>query len=90
MRDAGAWLADHHDEIEKLALNPFAQAMSVTILIEYDREPDSVEALCALNRWAGRSGVPISEYLRQWEASCAELQASPRLPVRLRELLWIA
>lgn len=64
--------------------------MSVTILAEYDRAPDCVEALGALNRWPGRTGVPIAEYLRRWEANCLELQASPRLPVRLRELLRIA
>jgi len=31
--------------------------------------------------------VPIQDYLRQWEASCAELQVSPALPTRLREIL---
>ena len=39
------------------------------------------------NRLLGRSGVPIEDYLRQWEASCAELRASPLLPTRLREIL---
>lgn len=86
-RDAAAWFADHRSEIEIPNLNPFAQAMSLTILAEYDRAPDCVEALGALNRWPGRTGIPIAEYLKQWEGSCAELQASPRLPVRLRELL---
>ena len=49
-----------------------------------------VEALGALNRWPGRTGVPIEDYFRQWEASCAELQASSLLPTRLQELLGIA
>ncbi|WP_246681386.1 hypothetical protein [Mesorhizobium sp. B2-3-14] len=88
--DAAAWFADHRGEIEIPGLNPFAQAMSVTLLAEYDRAPDCVEALGALNRWPGRTGVPIAEYLKLWEASCAELQASPRLPVRLREFLRIS
>ncbi|SDA98553.1 hypothetical protein SAMN02927914_06251 [Mesorhizobium qingshengii] len=88
--DAAKWFADNRSEIEIPGLNPFAQAMSVTILAEYDRAPDCVEALGALNRWPGRTGVPIAEYLRRWEANCLELQASPRLPVRLRELLRIA
>ncbi|WP_312887751.1 hypothetical protein [Mesorhizobium caraganae] len=87
-RDAAAWFGDHRSEIEIPGLNPFAQAMSRTILTEYEA-PDCVEALGALNRWPGRAGVPIAEYLKLWEASCAELQASPRLPVRLRELLRI-
>lgn len=88
--DAAAWFADHRGEIEIPGLNPFAQAMSVTILAEYDRAPDCVEALGALNRWPGRTGVPIADYLKLWEASCVELQASPRLPVRLRDLLRIS
>jgi len=71
-------------------LNPFAQAASLTILAEYERTPGCVEALGTLNRWPGRSGVPIEEYLGQWEASCAELKASPLLPARVRKLLRIA
>ncbi|MER8855367.1 hypothetical protein NKI51_27760 [Mesorhizobium australicum] len=84
------WFAGHRNEIEIPGLNPFAQAMSLTILAEYERAPGCVEALGALNRWPGRTGVPIDEYLRRWEASCAELQASPLLPVSVRERLRIA
>ncbi|MER9952492.1 hypothetical protein [Mesorhizobium sp. M0047] len=88
--NAAAWFAGHRSEIEKPGLNPFAQAMSVTILAEYDRAPDCVEALGALNRWPGRTGIPIDEYLKRWKGSCVELRASPQLPVRLGELLRIA
>jgi hypothetical protein len=49
-----------------------------------------VEALGALNRWPGRSGVSVDEYFNQWQASCAELQASPLLPSRLRQMLGLA
>jgi hypothetical protein len=76
-----------HLNLEYARGYPFAQAASLTILAEYERAPDCVEALGALNRWPGRSGVPIEDYLRQWEASCAELQASPLLPTRRREIL---
>jgi hypothetical protein len=41
----------------------------------------------ALNRWPGRSGVPLHDYFDLWEKSCAELHAPGRLPVRLRALL---
>jgi hypothetical protein len=85
--DSGAWFADHRSEIEGTGPNSFAQAASLTILAEYERAPDCVEALGALNRWPGRSGVPIEDYLQQWEASCAELQASPLLPARVRKML---
>ena len=89
-RDSAAWFEAHRSEIEVAGLNPFAQAASLTIFAEYERAPDCVEALGMLNRWPGRSGVPIEDYLQQWEASCAELKASPRLPARLREMLRIA
>jgi hypothetical protein len=86
-RDGAAWFADHRSEIEIPGLNPFAQALSVTILTEYERAPDCIEALGALNRWPGRTGIPVAEYLRRWEQSCRELQASPQLPLRLQDLL---
>jgi hypothetical protein len=89
INDPAAWFANRRSEIETSALIPFGQAASMTILREYERTPDCVEALGALNRWPGRSGVPIEDYLRQWEASCAELQAAPLLPTRLRGILHI-
>ncbi|MER9581971.1 hypothetical protein [Mesorhizobium sp. M0276] len=87
--DAATWFAAHRSEIEIPGLNPFAQAMSVTILAEYDHAPHCIEALGALNRWPGRTGIPIVEYLRRWEQSCRELHASPQLPHRLQDLLRI-
>lgn len=91
VRDLAAWFADHRGDIEAQAfLSPYAKAASLTILAEYERAPACVEGLGALNRWPGRSGIPIGEYLRLWEASCVDLGASPLLPARLRELLRIA
>jgi hypothetical protein len=89
-RDSAAWFAEHRKEIEVAGLIPVGQALSLTILREYERAPDCVEALGALNRWPGGSRVPIEDYFRQWEASCAELKASLLLPARLREMLRIA
>jgi len=87
IRDPANWFAAHRQESEVAGLNPFAQAASRTILTEYEEHPECVEALGALNRWPGRSGVPIDDYLQQWEASCAELKASARLPGQLRARL---
>jgi hypothetical protein len=47
-------------------------------------------ALGALNRWPGRTGVPITDYLQQWQASCAELGAAPHLPKRFQDMLGVA
>jgi hypothetical protein len=87
--DAAGWFAKNRSQIELPGLNAFAQAASVRILDEYARAPSCVEALGALNRWPGRTGVPVEEYFRQWEASCAELGALPLLPNRLRSILGI-
>jgi len=89
-KNAAAWFSGHRREIEIPGLNSFAQAASVSILAEYERVPSCVEALGALNRWPGRTGVPINDYFHQWEASCAELQASPALPKYLQGMLGIA
>jgi hypothetical protein len=84
----GAWFAEHRQAIEaQAALSPFAQAASLTILAEYERDPAGLEALGALNRWPGRGGIPLEDYFAAWEASCSERQASKHLVTRLRELL---
>jgi hypothetical protein len=84
--DPVTWFANHQKKIEVHNLNPFAKAASLTILAEYEQAPDCIEALGTPNRWPGRTGIPIEEYFRQWEASCAELQANPQLPRRLHEI----
>jgi hypothetical protein len=87
--DFAAWFAAHRETIEaEGGLGPFAQAAALTMLAEYGRA-DCVEAVGALNRWPGRSGVPLAEYLRSWEASCAELGASAELPTRVRGMLGV-
>jgi hypothetical protein len=49
--------------------NPVAaQAMSTHLL---------ASRRCPLNRWPGRTGVPIEEHFRERQASCAELEALP-------------
>jgi hypothetical protein len=86
-----AWFKAHRQAIETQPfLSQFAQAASVTILSEYERDPAGLEALGALNRWPGRSGISLEEYFMVWEKSCSELQASNSLPLRLRELLGLS
>jgi hypothetical protein len=65
----------------------FGQTASLTIRTEYERAPTA--SLGVLNHWPGRSGVPIEDYLHQWDVSCTERQATPELPTRLREILHI-
>ena len=85
----GTWFADNRKEIELPGLNQYAMAACPTFLAEFERTPSCVEAVGALNRWPDRTGLPIEDYLRQWEASCVELGASLVLPKRVRETLQI-
>jgi hypothetical protein len=89
-KDLAAWFKAHRAAIEAQPyIGPFAQAAALTILAEYERNPAGLEALGALNRWRGRSAIPLEEYFAAWEASCAELHASADLPIRLRHLLGL-
>jgi hypothetical protein len=58
-----------------------------TMLGLLESDPTMIADLGALNRWPGRSGVPLHNYFGLWEKSCAELHSPGRLPRRLRELI---
>ena len=64
-----------------------ARGAVLAVLAELIADPAGVEGLGAVNRWPELTGVPIEDYLRRWQRSCAELGASQRLPIRLRKLL---
>lgn len=64
-----------------------AQEAVPALLAELEDDPGAVEALGALNRWPGRTSVPMADYLRLWKRSCAELGLSQRLAMRVRRLL---
>ena len=90
LNDPAAWFATNRAGLEtEGGLLPHARAAVLLLLTEYERSPASVESLGAMNRWPGRSGVPLEEYLRLWGESCEELQASSELPTRLREILGL-
>jgi len=79
--DLAAWYAKNRGGIEGGGgLNSYAKAMAAVIVGAYETPPDSVEGLGALNRWPGRSHLPLTEYLKAWDSSCVELGASPALP----------
>jgi len=89
-KDFSAWFTQHRDTLEaRRGLSPFAQVASLSILTEYERAPSAMEALGALNRWPGRSAIPLENYLDAWQASCRELGAAADLPLRLRTLLGL-
>ena len=89
--DFAAWFRRNRANAEAGGgLNAFARAAVGTFLAMYEEHRGCAEALGALNRWPGRADVPIEGYLRRWQASCAELGASTKLPTMIRAELGLA
>ncbi len=87
-RNLAAWFQTWRGSLETNGgVGGAARAAVPTVLAELEADPAGLEGLGALNRWPGRSGVPIEEYLRLWKRSCTDVGASQRLPIRLRRLL---
>jgi hypothetical protein len=86
----GAWFKTHQTLLDQDGGVDAARAAVPTMLDLLLADATAIEDLGALNRWPGRSGVPLPDYLALWESSCAELNAPGRLPIRIRELLAAA
>src|SRR5262245_37791984 len=87
---ADAWFRQYRSLLEDDGgITGPAQAVVTTILRELDTDARSIEDLGALNRWVGRSSVPIEQYVRLWQKSCAEIGVAGRLPKRLVGLLGL-
>ena len=50
-----------------------AQAATLSILPEYDRNPAAIVALGALNRCSGRSALPLEQYFEILEGELQQL-----------------
>jgi len=83
----GAWFKRHKTVVEGTGGLDAARGAVSTMLDLLESDEGMASDMGALNRWPGRSGVSLHEYLDLWEKSCAELNAPGRLPIRLRELL---
>ena len=83
-----AWFRAYRGALETDgAIGGPARGAVLAVLAELMADPAGVEGMGALNRWPELSAVPIEDYLRLWQQSCADLGASQRLPIRLRTLL---
>jgi hypothetical protein len=84
--DMCAWLRRNRDALNHTgSVNPIEGPEIVQILAELERDVAFVEDLGAVNRWAARSEVPVEDYIRLWQVSCGEIQASGMLPARLAQ-----
>lgn len=82
------WFRAHRPEMESNGgVTAPGRAAIPALVAELEAGADRVEDLGALNRWPGRSGVPMEDYLRSWQQSCAEIGAAGKLAARVRGLL---
>jgi hypothetical protein len=84
--DIAAWFRANRDPVEHTK----GDAAVITLLAEEEADTACVEDLGAVNRWPGRSAVPLEEYLSLWQTSCTQIGTSGLLPIRLRALLQLA
>jgi hypothetical protein len=52
----------------------------LSILAEFERDPECAADLGALNRWPERTGLPTERYLATWRDSCTQIGAPGVLP----------
>jgi hypothetical protein len=85
------WFRDTRPALEMpgIGLNPIEGPAILAIAAELEGSADAVADIGALNRWSGRTAIPLEDYLALWEISCAELRAPSRLPDRLRNILGV-
>ena len=86
--DMCAWLRRNRDALNHtggVGLIEGPEILAIVALLEGDK--GCVEDLGAINRWPTRSGVPIEDYIRLWQASCAEIGAPGKMPAQLAKSL---
>jgi hypothetical protein len=81
----GTWFRTHEAFLHG-GLDAARGAVS-TMLDLLQSDAAMIADMGAMNRWPGRTGLPLRDYLNLWEQSCAELNAPGRLPAQLRDLL---
>jgi hypothetical protein len=86
--DMCAWLRRNRDALDHTGgVGSIEGPEILQILAALEGDRGSVEDLGAVNRWQARSEVPIEDYLRLWQESCAEIHASGKLPARVAQSL---
>jgi hypothetical protein len=86
--DMCAWLRKNRDALEHTGGVGVIEGPEILRMIaELEDDKACVEDLGAVNRWPARSEVPVEQYLRLWQASCAEIGAPGLLPARLAQSL---
>jgi hypothetical protein len=88
--DLASWFQTYQATIEKEGgIHERLGPVLIAVLGEFESDKSCVEDLGALNRWPERSALPIADYLTKWQASCAEIKSSGKLPLRLKTWLKV-
>jgi hypothetical protein len=86
----GGWFREYRSSLEHNGgIAGAAQAAVTTMLRELETDSRGIEDMGALNRWVGRSSVPIEQYVQLWKKSCDEIGTAGLLPKRLVDLLGL-
>jgi hypothetical protein len=84
--DMCAWLRRNRDALDHAGGVGTTEGPEILqIVAELEGDKACVEDLGAVNRWPARSEVPVEDYLRLWQTSCAEIGAPGQLPARLAQ-----
>ena len=91
--NVAVWFRNHRADIETGRSGRGPAIMGILSAYQSElSEPglgSCVDDLGALNRWPERSGTPIENYIEHWAASCREIGAPGRLPVKLKQLFQL-
>jgi hypothetical protein len=85
--DMCAWLRRNRDALDHAALGAIEGPEILEIVSALEDDEACGADLGAVNRWEARSAVPVEDYLRLWQASCAEIHSPGLLPARLAQSL---
>ena len=61
-----AWFQARRGTLETEGGAMGAAPLVLAVLADLEAEPAGLDGMGSLNRWPGRSGVPIEDYLRRW------------------------
>ena len=86
--DSRAWYRGHSTDLEQIGRAASAPGALVPALLKtLEADNACVADIGALNRWPGRTALPLPAYLDAWSASCRALGTSGGLPRALRGML---
>jgi len=86
-----AWLRENRETLDHTGGVGTVEGPEILqIVAEMERDKTAVEDLGALNRSSARTEVPVEDYLRLWQASCAEIHAPGSLPAKLARSLCLS